>query len=288
VTDPDLAAPIGAAFISKNPISYYAYAFNNHKSFPVADDFAREMEDSLVRSLVIDKDSTGIAHLKSDNTEFNDPYAMTPRSVNWGLFYFKQFKSPEWCYGGCGDTLIDGRDQQKYATVCIGEQVWMAENLNWAGAGFCYDNNSGNCSSYGRLYSITQLTGLDTSNANPGTVKGLCPEGWHVPSKAEFEELIAFCGGETQAADALRSTSGWPTTHSNSTDFDLKPAGHYTTSATTSLFRNIGTDAKLWTSSQDISSGFYYAVNAYHPNFSLGTYSATVQEWYFSCRCVKD
>ena len=79
--------------------------------------------------------------------------------------------------------------------------------LNWADAGVCYDNTSSNCDTYGRLYSLDEATGQNLST-DTSHVQGVCPQGWHIPSKAECEELITFCGGPTAAAIKLNSTTG--------------------------------------------------------------------------------
>ncbi len=81
------------------------------------------------------------------------------------------------------DTFTDPRDGKVYKTVKIGNQVWMAENLNYdAGKGsWCYDNNSSNCDKYGRLYDWE-------------TAKRVAPPGWHLPSKNEFKTLLKNLG----------------------------------------------------------------------------------------------
>ena len=100
--------------------------------------------------------------------------------------------------------LKDSRDGQEYKTVQIGDQVWMAENLNYAVEGSrCYDNDKKNCEKFGRLYSLEQVLdttsqafelGLDKfrlrSDFHPR--QGVCPDGWHVPEKAEWDTLFAF------------------------------------------------------------------------------------------------
>ena len=95
------------------------------------------------------------------------------------------------------EALTDSRDGQTYKTVIIGEQVWMAENLNYGTENsYCYDNNVANCSKYGRLYTLA-------------AAMTACPVGWHLPSRAEWETLLTAVGGSPFAGDNLKSTSGW-------------------------------------------------------------------------------
>ncbi|MBK7030707.1 MAG: hypothetical protein IPH45_16530 [Bacteroidales bacterium] len=296
------------AFKSKGCISYYGYAFSDNSSGSAPNDFANKMEDSLIANLVRRGDTTAVAHLIDDvtlqysiesKTKDHDDipihvtreglvFKPTPPNVYHKL-YFQHFFEPNYCYEKCGDTLVDSRDQQKYATVCIGDQVWMAENLNYADGGACYDNNSANCNTYGRIYTINEVTGLNTSETNPSGIQGICPEGWHVPSKAEWEQLIAYVGGTAAASTQLRSTTGWPTPNENSnlSGFNMLPSGHFAADNMNSLFRFLGQDAKFWTTSA--SDGYYYAVNAYHPDLNISTYSSPPSITFkFSCRCVKD
>ena len=117
--------------------------------------------------------------------------------------------------------MVDTRDNQTYLTVRIGKQIWMAQDLNYTdasldGATCSYqDANTSSCSeigcgcSYGtRLYLWTAAMNLPSdylTNIYGGTsqVQGICPKGWHLPSKNEFEVLIDFWGGSVKAWFAL-------------------------------------------------------------------------------------
>ena len=101
-------------------------------------------------------------------------------------------------------TLKDLRDNQVYKTTTIGTQIWMAQNLNFNTAdGFCYYETPENCKIYGSLYiwsAAMDSAGVFSNNSKKcgygklcsakEPIRGICPKGWHLPSKAEFNILI--------------------------------------------------------------------------------------------------
>jgi uncharacterized protein (TIGR02145 family) len=103
--------------------------------------------------------------------------------------------------------LTDPRDSKKYKTVVIGKQTWMAQNLDYHGVdgflGLCYGDEPKkqikkpeNCQKYGRLYDWEEA-------------KKSCPNGWHLPSDAEWQTLMDFAGGKEIAGKKLKAKSGW-------------------------------------------------------------------------------
>lgn len=100
----------------------------------------------------------------------------------------------------CGVSTITDIDGNVYNTTLIGDQCWMAENLNTTRDAtgnditrYCYDNDPERCEQYGGLYDWnTMMNGEESSNSNPSGVQGICPEGWHVPSDAEWTQLVDY------------------------------------------------------------------------------------------------
>jgi len=97
-------------------------------------------------------------------------------------------------------TFKDTRDGKTYKTVKIGEQTWMAENMNHQGKdgklGLCYDKKPENCKTYGMLYNFE-------------AAKKACPSGWHLPSNIEWQKLVDFAGGNAIAGNKLKAKKGW-------------------------------------------------------------------------------
>ena len=120
----------------------------------------------------------------------------------------------------------------------------MAENLNYdynegTAKSFCYNNEPDSCAKYGRLYTWAAVMdsagvfgdggkgcGYDVTCSAKEPVRGICPEGWHLPSDAEWETLFTAGGGVDLAGTKLKSKSGWYS--GNGTDdygFSVLPAG---------------------------------------------------------------
>ena len=129
-------------------------------------------------------------------------------------------------------TLTDSRDGQVYKTVKIGDQIWMAQNLNYAylqstddldSISFCYNDSLEYCKKYGRLYTWAAAMdsvgiwndngkgcGFGGKSCSPlYPVRGVCPEGWHLPSYEEWETLLYAVGGKSTAGKMLKYIDGW-------------------------------------------------------------------------------
>ena len=92
------------------------------------------------------------------------------------------------------NTMTDARDGQTYRTVKIGNQVWMAENLNYeTGKSYCYNDSAEYCTKYGRLYEWN-------------AAMRACPEGWHLPLLTEFKTLVDAMGDSLMAGDMLKDS----------------------------------------------------------------------------------
>ena len=196
-------------------------------------------------------------------------------------------------------TMTDSRDGQTYKTVTIGTQTWMAQNLNYETANsYCNNNDASNCTKYGRLYTwAAAMDSAGTWSANGKgcgynktcsptyPVRGVCPDGWHLPTQAEWNTLFTAVGGSSTAGKMLKSTSGWNSS-GNGTDaysFSALPAGYRNGSGGDNLG---GSYAGFWSSTEDGSYNAYF-MNLYYGN---GNAYLNILNKYdeFSVRCLKD
>jgi uncharacterized protein (TIGR02145 family) len=192
-------------------------------------------------------------------------------------------------------TDIDGND---YATVKIGNQLWMASNLKttkyrngdlianvtnttvWqtlsTGAWCDYDNSASNGSIYGHLYNAYAVS--DSRN--------IAPSGWHIPTDAEWDELITFLGGASIAGGKMKEAGydHWNSPNSGATNesgFNALPAGF-----SNSQGWNLYSYCYFW------SSTIYSTTQTW--NRALHNSETGVERTYnsknfgFSIRCVKD
>lgn len=195
--------------------------------------------------------------------------------------------------------MVDSRDGQIYKTVTIGDQVWMAQNLNYeTDDGYCYNDNASNCTRYGRLYTWTiAMDSAGTWNTNGNgcgdgvtcsptyPVQGVCPSGWHLPDSTEWETLFIAVGGKSIAGMKLKSTGGWNYGRSNEDaySFAAKPAGHRDSGKD---FFEEGFFAEFWSSSE-YDGSYVYEVHLRH-HYDDAFLGKNAKHYGLSVRCVKD
>ena len=192
-------------------------------------------------------------------------------------------------------TLVDERDGQTYRTVAIGDAVWMAENLNFAGNedypiledhSYCFNNEEKNCALLGRLYErAAAMNDLSCEfgkycDLEKTIVRGACPEGWHIPTKDEALDLLDYFSDDY---DAAKSTKGWNLAYAgtNTSGFSLVASGNLSVDE----FVHVGEIAIVWfyTPGRDLE---YLVHDARQKRFYDFVYDKDRQ--YVSIRCVKD
>jgi len=176
-------------------------------------------------------------------------------------------------------------DIKDYRTVKIGNQVWMAENLNChiKGAGSrCYaegvvgvstDSVAKNCAKYGRLYNWAAAMDIDTIynkkewDGSDVKHRGICPSGWHIPSDAEWTTLLDFVGGTDIAGTKLKTKSDWHDCYNppgsgnlvnkgtDNYDFSALPGGFGSSDGS---FYHVGISGSWWSATESGSNYAYY------------------------------
>ena len=191
-----------------------------------------------------------------------------------------------------------------YPLVEIGCQCWFEENLRYSGSipevvtqsqwiesgsnfgnteepAWCYyDNDPANEALYGKLYNWFAV--------KTGT---LCPQGYHIPTDAEWTTLIDHLGGTSVAGGKLKATTGWQAPNegaTNSSGFSGLPAGWRSSSSAFDDFYLVGETTRWWSSTEE---GYYSHIGGYI-ELESSTDNALLDSWHkstgVSCRCIKD
>lgn len=196
----------------------------------------------------------------------------------------------------CAGTEAVKHAGQLYATVMIEGVCWLKENLNIGTMihsdstmtdngvieKYCYDNDLGNCREYGGLYQWDELMNYTQGDGS----QGLCPQGWHVTSIDEWNDLTDLHSGYTLKE---RGHSHWieGTTSTNSTGLTILPGGYKWWSD--GSFEQLRTYAGFFTSTELPSppswgswvKGFAWNEGGSHSGNAYLTHG-------FSVRCIKD
>ena len=185
-----------------------------------------------------------------------------------------------------------------------GTSISLGSSTSTTVAYIYYPNNdASNVSNYGYLYNwYATMRGGASSFLNPSGVQGVCPNGWHVPSDAEWTQLTDYVSSQSQywcantsiyIVKALASaTTDWSTDtgtctignsplNNNASGFGATPSGQYTGSY---LF--FATNATFWSATES-SSTEAYRRNLSYSNQSVDQ-STQVKYRGFSVRCIKD
>ena len=192
-------------------------------------------------------------------------------------------------------TFTDARDGETYRTIQIGDQIWMAENLRFkAKDSYAPNNEESNVKKFGRLYTWTSALDIPSEFSEQSPAKdiemyrkmkepnyqGIAPEGWHIPSNKEWEQLLSHLSEKSNGSE-LRSTCFWLEPGYDSFGFFALPAGYRFDNGT---FNHFGRRTRFWSKDE------YGKSNAFR--LGLTNESVDIEGVYrsdaISIRCVKN
>lgn len=193
------------------------------------------------------------------------------------------------------ETFTDSRDGETYRSVQIGNQIWMVDNLRFKAKGsFAPDNDEANVKTFGRLYTWTTALNIPAEFAEQAPAKdiamynrirgksyqGIAPEGWHIPSRKEWEQLLSNLETKSDGSE-LRSACFWQKPGKDTLGFFALPAGYRFDNGT---FCHFGRRARFWSKDE------YGKANAFR--LSITDNSVDIEGVYrsdaISIRCVKN
>ena len=232
-----LSVNVNAFILDAYGITYEQYDASPYGAiFTVKNEFSQNNGTKFKKNYNIIRPASAMESLLGKScTQFGDT------GIYVGKFWTRVFECSLSDYDGMGwhllesrpsssmETMTDPRDNKTYAVVTIGNQTWMAENLNyadsvaypslWKKSSCISDYDSTDCHLYGRGYMWSAA--MDSVNTGCGNespcsvtppVQGVCPNGWHLPDTAEVRELLDYLKNnnpDESVTDMLRSDIGW-------------------------------------------------------------------------------
>lgn len=160
--------------------------------------------------------------------------------------------------------FIDPRDWNVYETLELNGQTWMAKNLNYhvPGKSWFIQGDSLDPQKFGRLYTWE-------------AAKTACPEGWHLPSDTDWQEMIKLYGGDIGAFSALME--------GGNTNFTAVLGGKRGPSGSL-VEQNL--NAYYWSNTEMDKDAAQFI--SFLSEFEVLTSSTTSKSWGYSCRCIAD
>lgn len=199
----------------------------------------------------------------------------------------------------CG-SLVDQRDGKSYCTVKIGMQTWMGENLDYEAAGSkCYKDVLENCEKFGRLYTYAQTMGRAEDECGLGWMckgnyplsPGICPDGWTVPTKKDWETLENYIEKHNGSEPAYVSMLAKPedskrddiTLGSDLSGFRILVLGTYNPEISSYSDSSV----YFWSATEDdVNHAYSFGFDLYN----LDVFDLVWQAWkrsYRSVRCIR-
>lgn len=228
------------------------------------------------------------------------PARSMPTAIGRVYHFYATFDGTELSFSDVyKQKLIDSRDQSQYNTIVIGGLTWMAENLRFypldytiggGGTGsitdpFYYVYGYDGVNQTNDILQNMNLSGVlyNWSAALDGA--GICPEGWHIPSELEWQQLITAVGADPGIK--LKDPLWWQTggaVGTNGFGFTARPGGIRTENAP--FYFNIGANGYWLTS--DIVSATEMKVASIANNENEIEFLNVPRDFAVSVRCVRD
>jgi uncharacterized protein (TIGR02145 family) len=186
----------------------------------------------------------------------------------------------------CGASFTDTRDGKVYTSKLIGGKCWMAKSLAYNAAGSIAGTGALHPDTVGRYYLWTTiLQGSPPMDGATGTIKGVCPNGWHLPTKTELDALSTAVTNDGNALKRQDQGTGLGQ-GTNTSGFSMILAGKY--NGLTSTFDPYGTSSYIWSCTEGSTTARSYYQALIPDDIDIYVIQSPFANLYYNVRCIKD